>query len=297
MAGLPGLPPPGFSESSQEKRPLAGLPPPGFSGSFLGDDASPEVAAGRSMIGGFSKLLPFGLGDEIVAGGAALSEQLPGFLGGTGRGLSEAYDSRLNEVRGYQKGFDEAAGDSGAKLATEMGGSLLMPLGLLGKTFSKSKGVAPALGNIAKSAGIGGGFGAAYGFGEGEGAANRLDKAKTGLAIGGITGGVLGAAGETLSGAVNTLPGKLKSTGEALDRFSVGATPGSYKVSAQNISPWEFAGGQAPESAVKKALNSVLRSKVLGKARDPETMVKIANEEVVNLSKNLDKALKTADEY
>lgn len=263
---------------------------------FLGGDASPEVAAGRSMIGGLSKLIPFGVGDEVIAGGTALSEQLPEFLGGTGRSLGEAYDSRLQEVRNYQKGFEEASGDSGANAVTEIGGGLLMPLGMLGRAASTAKGLGPAALNIGKASLVGGGLGYGYGFGSGEGLEDRLDKADTGATIGALTGGLLGGASEAAQGVANRLPKALQSAGEAMDRFSVGATKGSYAKSAQNISPWDFAQGEAPASATKKALDSVLKSGILGKTRDPEGMVQIASAKVRDLTDELETTLIAADE-
>jgi hypothetical protein len=289
MAGLPGLPPPGFAD----------LPPPGFSGGDpLGsvEDTSSGVRAGRAAVGGLSKILPFGLGDEIIAGGNSLLDQLPDALGGTGQSLGDAYDSRLSQIRDYQKGFEEEAGNSGANAAVNIGGGFLMPLGMLGKAFSKAPGILPALGNVAKSAGIGSGISAAYGFGEGEGVDDRISKAESGAKTGAVTGGLLGAAGEAAAGTINKLPSLLEEAGKTMNRFSIGATKGSYAKTAQEISPWDIPHGEDASSATKKAVENVLDSGILGKNRDPATMVKIAGNEVEVLSSKLEKTLQAADD-
>lgn len=265
------------------------------------EDTAPGLRAGRSMLGGLSKTIPFG--DEIIAGGAALSEQLPGFLGGTGRGLGEAYDSRLGEVRGYQQGFEEAAGDSGANLATEVGGSLLAPLGPTSKLFTKAPGVVAAGRNVVASGVVGAGLAGIHGFGEGEGLADRLEKGVSSAKSGAIAGTLLGGAGESLIGAANRLPAKLESIGLGMQRFGLGASKADYNKGLGGMTPWDFKA--APESSefgaelaskTKSYLNQIIDSGELPKKWTPKELNKVASEKVIGLTSTKEGLLKSFDE-
>lgn len=176
-----------FSEADFEPTPQA-QPQPSETDKLLGADDSPSYQAARLATGAVSKIIPFNLGDEIIAGGSALSEQLPSFLGGTGRPLGEAYDSTLEELRGYQKAAQQTSPIG--SMAVDIAGGAALPVGAAAQAPT-------ALGRIGKAAVTGAELGGAYGFGAGEGGiGNRVDSAAIGGALGLAGGATLGGVGE-----------------------------------------------------------------------------------------------------
>lgn len=163
------------------------------------------------------KMSLVGIGDEAIAGGAALADQLPGFLGGTGASLSDAYDSRLAQTRDLQKRYqEENPWASLAGYAT----NLKAPIKVLGG-INKAKGVIPAVGNIAKSAGTFGALGAGYGFGSGEGGMeNRAENAYENAAVGAAMGGTLQGLAELAQGGSRLLSGGAKGIRQELVGFN-----------------------------------------------------------------------------
>jgi len=166
---------------------------------LLGADQSLGVQRARLGVGGLSRMIPFNVGDEIVAGGSAL------FDAALGRGgLSESYDNRLSQVRDYQDAFGQEAGNWATAL--DIGAGVGMPLG---SAVSKVKGLLPKLGVLAAE---GASLGGAYGYGGGEGSEDRLAEALSAAKIGAVVspalyGGISGGA-SLLRGA-NTLLGKV----------------------------------------------------------------------------------------
>jgi len=162
-------------------------PQPSNVDTLLGAGDSPLIQNARLATGGLSKIVPFGLGDEIIAGGAAASEMLPGFLGGTGASFGDAYDKNLGEIRGYQQAAHETAPI--ASLGVDIASGAALPVGpaLQGAT---------TLGRIGKTALLGGELEGAYNFGNAEGTENRFKQGALGLALGAVGGGALGVVGE-----------------------------------------------------------------------------------------------------
>lgn len=185
--GLPGLPEPGFSDQSSG---LPGLPAPGFA-QKQEEDAQP-LSTGEAVAGGFGKLLnslTFNFGDEATSGVNAVIDSM--FNGGS---VSNNYDSRLKQARALDEHY--SAQEPEASTALGLGG-FLTPLPSI---FSEAKGVAPAVGNIVKGAGLGSIFGAGYGFGGGEGTANRIANAESDAGTGALLGGPLQAVAEGAQG-------------------------------------------------------------------------------------------------
>lgn len=193
--------------------------------SALGMQQQPQLSFGETIAGGATDLLnkaTFGAGDEIVAGGNALLDQLPASLGGTGQSLGEAYDSRLNQSRALAKGYEEE--HPYASLANNLIalGAPMPGMQLIGETgigarlfgpskaalpalFSETKGLGPAVGNIFKGAGLGASYGAASGFLSGEGE-TRLSGAEEGAKLGATAGGVVQGGVEGIQGATRLIP-------------------------------------------------------------------------------------------
>lgn len=165
-----------------------------------GSDVSALDQGGRLFAAGLSKIIPGNIGDEVVAGGTAGLDAIQNMLGLGGAPLGDAYDERLKELRDYQKAFAQESPVGNAVVDVSSGVALPLP-----NVFSKAKGLAPALGNIAKSTGLGTALGLTYGFGGGEGGfENRLDSAKSSGAAGAGIGALLGVGGEGLSKALGT---------------------------------------------------------------------------------------------
>lgn len=233
MAGLPGLPPPGFSEgvvsdhmtdlgnintgsvSMPQSSGLPGLPPPGFA-------TKAPLSAGETFTGGILDILQklsFSAGDEITAGGASLIDSLTGGPG---------YDARLAQARDLQSRYV-----SEHPYASKVNylAALLAPIP--NKLFSSAPGAAAVTGNIIKGAGLGAGYGGAAGFASGEGGlGKRLEEAETGAKW----GAALGAGGQAIIEGVQGMPGALNSLGESGRKLELSA----------------FGAGK---NAIKKAIN------------------------------------------
>lgn len=272
MPGLPGLPPPGFS-TAQSSAPigLPGLPPPGFSGqsvdSLLGD-GSDWAKRGRLAIGGLSQLIPFGLGDEITAGGSALLSAL------AGNNISDAYDQRLKETRDYQKAFNQRLDegmDGPASAVFNIAGSALMPVP--GGIFSKSPGIKAAAGNIAKGAGLGAALASATGFAGAEGGFDkRLESGENSALLGALAGGAISGIGEAGAKLANTAERWIP----ALGRRSIGARQSDYAKTANDHGILDLPEGSLA-SATRAAVDDFIKNNKLGPSRDPSKMLEIAN--------------------
>jgi hypothetical protein len=175
-------------------------------GKFFLDEPKP-LSFLENVAGGTEKLLnslTFNLGDEATSAVNAVIDDplgtarsvvgegdpfgaLKAILGSGDGTFGQNYDARLNQIRSIDKRYSEANPIS--SLALGLGGFLTpVPTGI----FSQAKGLAPALGNVAKAVGIGGVYGAGYGFGAGEGGAgNRAADAGIGALIGAAIGAPL----------------------------------------------------------------------------------------------------------
>jgi len=118
----------------------------------------------------------FNFADEASAGVGALAnkgiDSISSALGyptnlTQGATLGQAYDDYLSQIRAQDKSYQTE--HPVASVAENLAGGFINPANKLIPTglFSSAKGIAPTLGNIAKGAGIGGVFGAGYGFGGG----------------------------------------------------------------------------------------------------------------------------------
>lgn len=164
---------------------------------LLGTADNPYGTAGdavRTAVGGLAHMIPFNIGDEIIAGGTSLVDALMGDAP-----LGQAYDQRLNEIRNYSQAFHDVSPFLSG--TTDLASAISLP--------GVNKLVEGAQGPLAKvlaSSATGGMLGAAYGYGGGEGTDNRVMSAATnallGEAIGAGTQAVaegLGATGRGLS--------------------------------------------------------------------------------------------------
>ncbi len=185
-------------------------------------EAPKPLSGMESMAGGFTSLLnnmTGNFGDELVAGGSAgvdwAGRRLASFLtdpikalNGEDTGIEmpsyqDTYDQRLGLVRDLEKRYET---DNPISSALNMAGAFAMPVPkAVTGAFSTAKGVAPALGNVLKGAGIGAGYGGLYGVGEGEGALDRLTKGAEGAGYGALLGGGLQGLLEGGTGTINKL--------------------------------------------------------------------------------------------
>lgn len=153
-----------------------------------GDTAGSSVEA--ALIGA-RQGVTFGFGDEINAGVRAAGD----FIGG--KPFGESYDARLEHERAL---LDQTRAENPvASIAGEVGGAMLLPGAAI-------KGGASLARNVVRGAAIGGGQGAAYGFGDAEGGAQaRFENAAKVGAIGATAGAAVPYA---LSGVQKALDGR-----------------------------------------------------------------------------------------
>lgn len=159
-------------------------------GSFITPDMLDPVDGPRAepltgwqkFAGGLANMLPLNAGDEIMAGIRTGADVLQG------RPMGESYDANLNEIRGYEKAFEQEY----PKLAigTSVAGNAPAVVAAPTK-IGTVKGFWPTLKALATE---GAAWGGASGFLGGEGAANRLEGAGTGAAIGAGANVALGGA-------------------------------------------------------------------------------------------------------
>jgi len=167
----------------------------------------------------------FGLGEEVIAGGNAVLDDLASALTG---GPAGDYDARLQEARNLSKDFSEASPGTALAIDLAMMGKAPLP-----NVMSSAKGVKATAGNVAKGAGVGAGMGGAYGFGTGEGGLeNRLENAKSGAAFGAAFGGAGQAVSEGLQGAgshLSKIAGALDEGATGLKEKGLGVSYGDVK--------------------------------------------------------------------
>lgn len=166
--------------------------------------AAPGVGALQASNLGARQGLTFNFGDELMAAATVPIELGIGAWTGkdAGKGIvervSDAYSRGLEQERALQKGAQQknpvayGAGNVAGGLTTS--GQLLKG----GATLLKGGGSMGSL--VGRGAAEGALYGAAAGAGEGEGWEDRRGHAASGLAVGGLAGGALGAAGSALAG-------------------------------------------------------------------------------------------------
>ena len=152
----------------------------------------------RSMARGAT----FNLADELAAAGAATVGSLTGQPGT----WSERYGQRLAEERARDVAYDEQSPI--ASLTGQVTGGLMTPLGRMGLLATRGRSMGGAM---LRGGGVGGGFGALAGFGQGEGGIGpRALNAAEGALVGGAIGAAIPpafAVGSRLTGAIGRATG------------------------------------------------------------------------------------------
>lgn len=194
MAGLPGLPEPGFLE----KQGLPGLPAPGFLGTTGG--TTPTL---NSVSGEIGKGLTFGFFDELQGLEAGAQNAVRGLFGlGNGKSFADNYGAKVKEMRAQDSAFESANPKTAAAL--QIAGGLLPALstagastapagaGALSTLFGVGLKEAPTLKQLATMGAAGGAL-----FGAGEANNNgRLFGAIKGAAIGSVAAPIIGKTTE-----------------------------------------------------------------------------------------------------
>ena len=174
----------------QQPAPVQGPP-------TLGDTTQRQIGQGNRVLNeaaafgrGAVDTATFGLSDELGAASAAINpvSALIDWISGSGRTMSDRYNQSLETSRAAAKSDEQDRW--GSRLGGQVAGALALPIGA-GVTST---------GGLAA---LGAGTGAAYGFGSGEGMADRTGQAITGGLIGGVAAPVLGKAINTLGAGLD----------------------------------------------------------------------------------------------
>lgn len=220
-----------------------------------------------------------GLGDEVMAGTAAVKEAVTG-----GLPLGKAYDQALSMYRGARDQYREESPKTAA--ATEIGGSLataIPAMALGGAGLKAAPGIigrmaAPATstaGKVAQYATIGSAPAAVYGFNEGEGGfSNRMDDAAKSGAIGGVAGVAapyaVSAAGRVVQPIQSRLSGELERlAGVAADEgipLTAAQSTGSKPLQVMESVFANMPMTSGPQAAISEAQRKAFNKAVLGKA-------------------------------
>lgn len=223
----------------------------------------PQTSATGAFLTGLGQSA-FGLGDEAEAAARAVYDAAT-----TDKGLGEAYDQNLGDVR--------ARVDASAKqhplayYGGEIGGMVAMPMGVAAGA-ARVPGVARALTALGQRAGItgqglaarmgagaaeGAAYGGAYGFGKSEGGLqNRLEGTGGGALVGGALGGAAPAVLAGLSAAAQPV------------RNTINSVVNPEREAARRIVEAQASGRQAQQAA----------NQAMGGAQNPAR-----DQEVINL--------------
>lgn len=177
--------------------PLTGVP---YAGSFMNTPMTTKTSALQGVKEGAKQGATFGLSDEVGAAVAAL-------MGG----------DHSTELANRRQFIDDAKESGGFGIGSAMGS--LLPGSIGAKWAGKAAGLG---GKMLRGAVYGGGQGAAYGFGEGEGgAAERSRNAMFPAAVGATLGAGVPLAGAGIKWAADNMP--FTGTGAELARMAEGA--------------------------------------------------------------------------
>lgn len=220
--------------------------------------------------------LTLGYGDEITAGGSALLDAL------SGDGIGQAYDDRLNQARGLREAYRED--NPYMAIGSDIVGGAMLPAG---KLVSAAKGFIP---KVAAAGAEGAGFGAAYGFGEGEGFEDRLGGAKDTAQTGAMLSAALGAP----FAAIESLSPRLTKAGQAMKRKSLGPTQSDYTRTADQIGAISEAGEVGTKT--KKALDFILTDPLVKNTTDPVELLSITRARQTELAKQVRGLVEGVDE-
>jgi hypothetical protein len=197
----------------QQPAPVQGPP-------TLGDTTQRQIGQGNRVLNeaaafgrGAVDTATFGLSDELGAASAAINpvSALIDWISGSGRTMGDRYNQSLETSRAAAKSDEQDRW--GARLGGQVAGALAIPIGAgvspvrAAEINARIPGAAVAASSpITSAAGLatlGAGTGAAYGFGSGEGMADRTGQAITGGLIGGVAAPVLGKAINTLGAGLD----------------------------------------------------------------------------------------------
>lgn len=206
--------------------------------------------------------------DEANAATSAVAHRL------TGGAVGAPYDETLayNRARDHAVDANYPVLSTGGKLAAGLvgGGVALAGRGgtvvdqaaraLIGGPIATITPASTTVGRIGQTAAIGGGYGAAAGFGDGEGSVgNRLESAARGGAVGTALGGALGVAGEGVShiararanlGESGAYGKVVEQLGRPIDDFAAQvATGGSRTDAARNVRTLNILGEEMQRAA------------------------------------------------
>lgn len=225
-----------------------------------------RISPAQAIVGPFQTALQgmtFNMGDELTAGANALIDR----VSGQSDDMGQAYDARLNQMRGYEENLAKASPVASTGLS--LMGALRMPIAstVKGTDSLKKAGL--------KLAGEGGLMGALYGFGGGEGGLEkRLDDAASAAKVGAIASPLLGVPMIAAGRALEKTATKLPETAAEFDRRSLGATKTHYNSSADDLKlPFEHLSDDVPlETEMKKAMNFIANK--IDDTRDPSVVLK-----------------------
>jgi len=246
------------------------------------------LTAGETFAGGMQNLLnsmTFGFGDEITAGGSSLLDALT-----SNSSIGDAYDQRLAQARDLESRYRQE--HPTASLANSLAG-FLAPIP---KILSAEKGIAPALGNVAKSAALGAGYAGASGFGNAEGGIeNRISGAIDAAPTGAIIGGGVQGASEAIQGASSFLSKLASESAPKLARKSIGARASDYQKTANDLNLIELPEGDLG-TLTRVSLDDLIKSGKLGESRDPSELIKVARQGEKSILQQIDSVVKGYDE-
>lgn len=231
--------------------------------------------------------------DEALSGVNAAIDARPEFLGGSGISYSDAYDSRLAQIRDVTDKVNYQANQASklGNLFIDVAPSFLapMPKGL----FIDKPGFINAGKNIAKGGALGAATGAVSGFGAGEGSIeDRAQAATTGAKWGGALGGGATAAGEILQG----IGGAFNKTGTKLERESRGFRSSDF--TKKNNPILQDEDGQVVGSKLAEVSDKLIAEGKLGKgfSRDATKLLNENLDQIEKLDDQLTPLIGKADE-
>lgn len=178
-----------------------------------------RISAKQAITGPLTSVgnaLTFNLMDEIAAGGSALLQgDVPGY------GDDSIYQQKKAELEGAEDSFREAS--PGIATGLDVAGAVRLPIG------TKIGARETLRGKVGQAALEGAGYGAAYGFGEGDSLDERLYNAGSGATVGAFAGGALTGAGAGIAKGAGAIGKAASEAGRKLELRGFGAGKGAIK--------------------------------------------------------------------
>jgi hypothetical protein len=265
--------------------------------------AAPEALGGTLL--NAAQGATFNFADEGLAGLKALARsQLEG------KSLGQAYDESLNEIRGFEQGFNEQNPGASA-LAQFSGGLGTVGVNILGSAVKGAQAVKNSSGflnglfnlskNVAKGSALGGAYAGLAGFGSGEGGSdqrleNAIDYAETGAKVGGafpVGGTILRGAGKAIVPAVDEA---IQSTAQLAQKYNIplgldqiaGSKTRQFLTSTTGRIP--FSGGSKLAETQQKAFNREVL-KTIGADGAEKVSEEVVDSAVKNIGQKFDDVL------